>query len=105
MHDFSFSLNHYVNLIFFFCAPIIIGIIFWKKQRTKEILIFALGITLMWLRGLIITVVSLMGTFMHNQENDLSLIWLGIGAVVYSIGLIITLVGYGLVIWKMKKNT
>ena len=104
MHDFSLSLNYYVNLILFFCAPIIIGIIFWKKQRTKEIFIFAFGILLMWLRGLIITVLSLMNTFMHNRYHELSLTWLEIGSVVYSIGLIITLVGCALITWKMKRN-
>jgi len=59
----------------------------------------------MWLRGLIITVVSLMETFMHNQMKELSFTWIEIGAVIYSIGLIVTLVGCALITWKMKRST
>ena len=106
MNDFILSLHYYANLIFFFCAPII-GIIFWKKQRTKESLIFTLGILLIWLRYLIMTFVNLRETFMHDIEkiHELSLIWFNIGTVVYSIGLIVTVFGFALVTWKMKRNT
>lgn len=58
----------------------------------------------MWLKFLLITVLSIMGTFMHNQGHECYLTWLEIGTVVYSIGLIVTLVGCALITWKMKRS-
>lgn len=53
------------------------------------------------------TFVNLRETFMHDIEkiHELSLIWFNIGTVVYSIGLIVTVFGFALVTWKMKRNT
>lgn len=105
MHDFSYSLHYYVHLILVICAPII-GIIFWIKQRTKESLLFALGILLLPLGELIMIFTNLWVMLMDNPEkmHELPLTWY-IGHEVSSIGIIVTVVGFALVTWKMKKTT
>jgi len=101
MSDLIYYYSYNMNMISAFCA-LIIGIIFWKKQRTKESLVFALGILLVAL-GYLIKIFSVLRQALSKEIFSPEL-W-QIGGVITSIGLIVTVVGFALVTWKMKRNT
>ena len=101
MRDSIYYFFYNMNMISAFCA-LIIGIIFWKKQRTKESLVAVLGILLIAL-GYIIQIFTVLRHFLPKEILSPEL-W-HIGNVTTSIGLIVTVVGFGLFTWKIKRNT
>ena len=105
MVDFSFALHNYIKLIAVIATPII-GIIFWKKQRTWESVVFMLGILLITLGELIRIFTNLAITLIHvinNTEMELPFIYY-LGFVIESIGIIVAVFGFALVTRKMKRN-
>jgi hypothetical protein len=108
MSDFPYSSLFHVDLISVICASII-GIIFWRKQKTKESIVFVLGILLVAFGELIRFFTILKQTLKYVEYNTPSsstvLFTWHIGAVISSIGLIVTVVGFALVTWKIKRNT
>jgi len=86
----------------------IIGILFHKKQKTKESLIFASGIMLIAV-GLLIQIFFPFGKITMDEAGKIlsssgpPLCW-HTGNVIFSIGLIITVIGFALVTLKMKNT-
>jgi hypothetical protein len=101
MNDFIYYYSYNMNMILALCASII-GIIFWKKQRTKESMVFVLGILIAAL-GPLIKIISVLRQTLSKEILSPEL-W-HIGSVITSIGLIVTVVGFALVTWKIKRNT
>lgn len=85
----------------------IIGIIFCKKQNTKESLIFTSGIVLIMI-GSLIQFFSPFGKITTDEAGKIlsssgpPLSWYT-GSIITSIGLIVTTVGFAIVTWKIKK--
>lgn len=106
MAEFAHFFSFYVSWIALPCLAII-GILFYRKQKTKESLTFASGIVLTAL-GSLIQVFSPFGKISIDEAGKVlsssgpPLSWYT-GSIVTSIGLIITVVGFALVTWKIRK--
>jgi len=87
----------------------IIGIIFWKKQKTKESLVFASGLVLIAI-GPLIQIFSPFGKMTIDEAGKVlsssgsHFTWY-LGSLVVSVGLIFTVIGFAGVTWKIKQNT
>lgn len=108
MSHFAHFFSVYVMWGSFPCLAII-GIFFWTKQRTLESLVLATGFVIVVLGSLIQTFFPFAKISMDEAGKILSssgapLIWYT-GSIMISIGLIITVVGFALVTWKMKRST
>jgi uncharacterized membrane protein len=108
MSNFAHFLSVYVAWV---AVPslAITGIVFWTKQRTKESLVFASGIVLIALGSLIQVFSPFAKMTMDEAGKILSssgppLSWYT-GSIVVSIGLIVTIVGFASVTWKIKRST
>ena len=107
MSDFSYYM-HNVKYIAIICAAII-GIIFWKKQKTKESIVLTSGILIVALGALIQLFTIIKQTFNYFEYGTSSgseiLFVYDVGSVISSIGLVATVAGFALVTWKIKRNT
>lgn len=106
MGEFAHFFSIYVIWITISCLAII-AIFFYRKQRTKESLIFAFGIVLTAFGSLIQAFTPFGKITMDEAGKILSssgppLSWYT-GSIITSVGLIITMVGFALVTWKIKK--
>ncbi len=106
MANFTHFFSVYVAWVAIPCLAII-SVIFCIKQSTKESLIFASGIVLIAL-GLLIQIFSPFGRITMDEAGKVlsssapPLSWYA-GSIITSIGLIVTVVGFALVTWKIRK--
>ena len=106
MAGFAHFFSVYVSWIAIPCLAII-GILFHRKRKTKESLIFASGIVLTACGSLIQIFFPFGKITMDEARGILSssgapLGWYT-GSIITSIGLIITVLGFALVTWKIRK--
>ncbi len=107
MANFAHLFSFYAAWISIPCLAII-SIIFYLKQGTKENLVFASGIVLVAVGSLIQTFSPFGRIKMDEAGNILSSSWPPltwyIGSIITSVGLIVTVVGFAAVTWKMKRR-
>jgi hypothetical protein len=108
MSNFAHFFSFYVTWLTIPCLAII-GIIFWIKQSTKESLVLASGIVLIALGSLVQIFSPFRKVTMNEAGKILSssrppLSWYT-GSIVTSVGLIVTVVGFAFVTWKINGNT
>lgn len=104
------NLAHFFSIYTFWIALpclAVIAILFHRKQKTKESLIFTLGIVLIAFGSLIQAFTPFGKITMDEAGKILSssgppFSWYT-GSIITSVGLIITMVGFALVTWKIKK--
>ncbi len=106
MENFSYSFLSYTKLLSVLFASII-GIKLWIKQRTNESLLLTCGILIMALGELKIFVICLRQVFMNDTKEMLEFAdrWFPLANVVSSIGIIVTVIGFALITWKMKRHS
>lgn len=107
MANFAHFFSLYVAWVSIPCLAMI-SIIFCIKQSTKESLIFASGIVLIAI-GSLIQIFSPFGRVTMDEAGKVlsssgpPLSWYA-GSIITSIGLIVTLVGFAIVTWKIRRK-
>lgn len=110
MENYMAKLAHYFSVyVTWIAIPCLalIGILFHIKQKTKESLIFASGIVIIALGSIIQVLSPFHKMTLDEAEKVLSssgppLSWY-IGSITISIGLIVAMIGFALVTWRIKK--
>lgn len=107
MANFAHFFSFYVAWVSIPCLAII-GIIFCIKQSTRESLIFASGIVLIAV-GSLIQIFSPFGRIKMDEAGKIlsssgpPLNWYA-GSIITSIGLIVTVIGFAIVTWKIRRK-
>ncbi len=105
MSDFAHFLSLYVTWFSIPCLAVI-GIIFFRKQKTKESFVFSSGIVLI-ATGSIIQVFSPFGKMTFDEAGKAlsssgpPVSWYT-GSLITSLGLVVTVIGFALVAWKIN---
>lgn len=107
MANFTHFLSIYVTWSTLPCLAII-GVIFFAKQRTTESFVFASGLVLLTL-GAVIQLFFPFGRMTLDEAGNVMsssgppLIWYA-GSIVVSVGLVVTVIGFAVVTWKVKRH-
>ena len=107
MREFAHFFAIYSGWIAIPCLAII-GIVYWLKQKTIESFILTYGIVILALGSLMQVFSPFLKMTMDEIGNVVSssgppLIWYA-GSIIGSFGLVVTVIGFALVTWKVNKN-